>query len=96
MVANEVQKLCQKTKKLAGFSSNYLNEMIQLYSGEILLPVSLLRSQIGSQEFILTTSSFAIPDVISYRLAEELYNYYKKNNVSKIFLLDGVYNYNGQ
>lgn len=93
MIAKEIQKLSQKTKKLAGFFSNYFNEMVQLYSGEILLPITVLQSQIGSKNFILTTSSFAIPDVICYRLAEELYGFYKKQKVSKIILLDGVYNY---
>jgi predicted ATP-grasp superfamily ATP-dependent carboligase len=93
MIAQEIQKLSKKKKQLAGFFSNYFNEMVQLYSGEILLPISLLKSQIGSQEFIVTTSSFAIPDVISYRLAEELYRFYKELNVSKIILIDGVYNH---
>ncbi len=93
MVAQEIQKLSKKKKKLAGFFSNYFNEMVQIHSGEILLPITLLKSQIGSQDFIVTTSSFAIPDVISYRLAEELYGFYKEYNVSKIVLIDGVYNY---
>ncbi|MFX0014613.1 MAG: PAC2 family protein [Promethearchaeota archaeon] len=94
MIANEVQKLSQKTEKLAGFFSNYFNEMVQLLSGEILLPITILQSQINSQNFILTTSSFAIPDIIGYRLAEELYKFYKNQNVSKIYLLDGAYNFN--
>ncbi|MFX0209460.1 MAG: PAC2 family protein [Candidatus Hodarchaeota archaeon] len=93
MVAKEVQKFGRKKKKLAGFFSSYFNEMVQLYSGEILLPITLLLSQIGSQNFIITTGSFAIPDVISYRLAEELYEFYKKHKVSKILLIDGVYNH---
>ncbi len=93
MITKEIQKLNQNTKKLAGFFSSYFNEMVQMYSGEILLPITILQSQIGSKDFILTTSNFAIPDVISYRLAEELYGFYKKQNVSKIYLLDGVYNY---
>ena len=96
MITTEIRKLSQKKKKLAGFFSSYFNEMVQLYSGEILLPITLLQSQIGSKDFILTTSSFAIPDVISYRLAEELYGFYKKCNVSKILLVDGVYNYQRQ
>lgn len=93
MITKEIQKVTQNTKKLAGFFSSYFNEMVQMYSGEILLPITILQSQIGSKDFILTTSNFAIPDVISYRLAEELYGFYKKQNVSKIYLLDGVYNY---
>ncbi|MFX0123774.1 MAG: PAC2 family protein [Candidatus Hodarchaeota archaeon] len=93
MITKEIQKLSQSTKKLAGFFSSYFNEMVQMYSGEILLPISILHSHIGSQDFILTTSNFAIPDVISYRLAEELYKFYQKLKVSKIYLVDGVYNY---
>ncbi|MHA2243501.1 MAG: PAC2 family protein [Candidatus Hodarchaeales archaeon] len=93
IIANEIQKLSQKKKKLAGFFSSYFNEMVQLYSGEIMLPITLLQSQIGLKDFILTTSSFAIPDIISYRLAEELYEFYKKCNISKILLVDGVHNY---
>ncbi len=96
MIAKEVQKFSQKKKKLAGFFSSYFNEMVQLYSDEILLPITLLHSQIGSQDFIITTGSFAIPDVISYQLAEELYDFYKKHKVSKILLIDGVYNYQRQ
>ncbi|MFX1285194.1 MAG: PAC2 family protein [Promethearchaeota archaeon] len=96
MIAKEIQKFGQKKKKLAGFFSSYFNEMIQLYFGEILLPITLTHSQIGSQHFIITTGSFAIPDVISYRLAEELYEFYKENKVSKILLIDGVYNYQRQ
>lgn len=92
MIAQEIQKLSKKKKKLAGFFSNYFNEMVQLHSGEILLPITILKSQIGSQDFIVTTSSFAIPDAISYRLADELYRFYKECNVSKIVLIDGVYN----
>lgn len=93
MITKEMQKLSQKSRKLAGLFSRYFNEMVQMYSGEILLPITILQTQIGSKDFILTTSNFAIPDVISYRLAEELYGFYKKQKVSKILLLDGVYNY---
>jgi predicted ATP-grasp superfamily ATP-dependent carboligase len=93
MLTKEIQKMSQNTKKLAGFFSSYFNEMVQLYSGEILLPITILQSKIGSNNFILTTSNFAIPDVISYRLAEELYRFYNELKVAKIFLLDGVYNY---
>ncbi|UCG03539.1 MAG: PAC2 family protein [Candidatus Heimdallarchaeota archaeon] len=93
MITKEIQKLSQNTRKLAGFFSSYFNEMVQMYSGEILLPITILQTQIGSKDFILTTSNFAIPDVISYRLAEELYRFYKKQRVSKIYLVDGAYNY---
>ncbi len=92
LIARELQKLSKQKIKLAGFFSSYFNEMIQLFSGEILLPITLLQSKIGFQNVIITTSSFAIPDVISYRLAEELYRFYRKNKVSKILLIDGVYN----
>ncbi|MFW9904055.1 MAG: PAC2 family protein [Candidatus Thorarchaeota archaeon] len=93
ILTKEIQKMSQNTKKLAGFFSSYFNEMVQLYSGEILLPITILQSKIGSNNFILTTSNFAIPDVISYKLAEELYRFYQEQMVAKIFLLDGVYNY---
>lgn len=93
MLTKEIQKMSQNTKKLAGFFSSYFNEMVQLNSGEILLPITILQSKIGSNDFILTTSNFAIPDVISYRLADELYRFYQEQKVAKIFLLDGVYNY---
>lgn len=93
MITEEIQKMSQETRKLAGFFSSYFNEMVQIYSGEILLPITILQSKIGSNEFIFTTSNFAIPDVISYRLSEELYRFYKQLKVTKIFLVDGVYNY---
>lgn len=92
LITRELQKFSKQKVKLAGFFSSYFNEMIQLFSGEILLPITVLQSKIGFQNVILTTSSFAIPDIISYRLAEELYRFYKKNKVSKILLIDGVYN----
>ncbi|UCE14341.1 MAG: hypothetical protein JSV04_03985, partial [Candidatus Heimdallarchaeota archaeon] len=85
IVSEEIQRMCSEKKKLAGFFSSYINEMVQLLSEEILLPITLLQSKIGSKEFILTTSNFAIPDVISYQLSEELYTFYKRNNVSKIY-----------
>lgn len=93
IVAEEIQRMSSEKKKLAGFFSSYINEMVQLLSEEILLPITLLQSKIGSKEFILTTSNFAIPDVISYQLSEELYAFYRRHNVSKIYLLDGVHNY---
>lgn len=93
MITKEIQRMSQKTRKLAGFFSSYFNEMVQIYSGEILLPITILQSKIGSNEYIFTTSNFAIPDVISYRLSEELYRFYQQLKVAKIFLLDGVYNY---
>ena len=93
MAAGVASTLALSCKKLAGFFSSYFNEMVQLNSGEILLPITILQSKIGSNDFILTTSNFAIPDVISYRLAEELYRFYQEQKVAKIYLLDGVYNY---
>jgi predicted ATP-grasp superfamily ATP-dependent carboligase len=96
LVAEEIKKLSHKNEKLAGFFSSYFSEMIQLSSDEILLPITLLKLNIESQSFILTTSSFAIPDVVGYRLAEELFKFYKELNVSKIILIDGVYNSNRQ
>ncbi len=92
LVSEEILKFGHKNEKLAGFFSSYFSEMIQLTSEEILLPITLLQSNIGSQTFILASSSFAIPDVIGYRIAEELFEFYRKNNVSKIILIDGVYN----
>ncbi|MHA1976124.1 MAG: PAC2 family protein [Candidatus Hodarchaeales archaeon] len=92
-VTKELQALSQKSVKLAGVFSSYFNEMIQFIGEEILLPVSLVQVQIGSNQFILTTSSYAIPDVISYQLAEELWAYYLKLKPSKIIIIDGVHNY---
>ncbi|MFX0084799.1 MAG: PAC2 family protein [Candidatus Hodarchaeota archaeon] len=96
LVAEEIKKLSHKNEKLAGFFSSYFSEMIQLAFNEILLPITILKLNIGSQSIILTTSSFAIPDVVGYRLAEELFKFYKELNVSKIILIDGVYNNNRQ
>ncbi|MFX1516555.1 MAG: PAC2 family protein [Promethearchaeota archaeon] len=93
MITKEIQRMSQDTRKLAGFFSSYFNEMVQMDSGEILLPITILQSKIGSNDVILTTSNFAIPDVISYRLSEELYRFYQQLKVTKIFLLDGVYNH---
>ena len=92
LISEEIQKISPKSKKLAGFFSSYFSEMIQLSFKEILLPISILKLKIGSKTFILTTSSFAIPDIVGYSLAEELLSFYKKNRVSKIILVDGVYN----
>ncbi len=92
-ITKELQQLSEKSIKLAGVFSSYFNEMIQFIAGDILLPVSLVQVQIGSNRFILTTSSFAIPDVISYQLSEELWKYYKKLNPSKVIIIDGVHNY---
>ncbi|MHA2223733.1 MAG: PAC2 family protein [Candidatus Hodarchaeales archaeon] len=95
LITQEINKVTFQQKKLGGFFSSYFNEMIQLVSGEIRLPITLIQSQLGDShlDFILTTSNFAIPDIICYRLAEELYEFYKENKVSKIILIDGAYNY---
>ncbi len=92
-VTKELQILSQKSIKLAGVFSSYFNEMIQLIDEDILLPISLVQVKIGSNRFILTTSSFAIPDVISYQLAEELWSFYLRLNPSKIIIIDGVHNF---
>jgi predicted ATP-grasp superfamily ATP-dependent carboligase len=92
MIAKEIQKISQTKKKIAGIFSSYFSEMIQIISGEILLPITIFQIQIGSKFFILTTSNIAIPDIIGYQLAEELYAFYKKQKISKILLIDGVYN----
>ena len=92
-ITKELQRLSKKSIKLAGVFSSYFNEMVQFMAEDILLPVSLVQVEIGSNQFILTTSSFAIPDVISYQLAEELWSYYLKLKPSKIIIIDGVHNY---
>ncbi len=92
-ITKELQALSHENLKLAGVFSSYFNEMVQLIAEDILLPISLVQVQIGSNRFILTTSSFAIPDVISYQLAEELWSFYLKLNPSKIIIVDGVHNY---
>ena len=92
-ITKELHTLSKKSIKLAGVFSSYFNEMIQFIAEDIILPVSLVHVQIGSNQFILTTSSFAIPDVISYQLAEELWSYYLKLKPSKIIIIDGVHNY---
>ncbi|PWI49662.1 hypothetical protein CEE45_00605 [Candidatus Heimdallarchaeota archaeon B3_Heim] len=92
-VTKELQTLSQKSLKLAGAFSSYFNEMIQLIDEDILLPISLVQVKIGSNRFILTTSSFAIPDVISYQLADELWSFYLKLNPSRIIIIDGVHNF---
>ncbi len=92
-ITKELQALSQKNLKLAGVFSSYFNEMVQLISEDILLPISLVQVQIGSHRFILTTSSFAIPDVISYQLSEELWSFYLNLKPSKIIIIDGVHNF---
>lgn len=96
LVAHEIKNLCSHNRKIAGFFSSYLSEMIQLSSNDILLPITLLEVQIGNQPFILTTCSFIIPDIIGYTLADELYEFYKKLKVSKILLIDGVHTFSRQ
>ena len=91
LIANEIQKINVHKTKLAGLFSNYLNEMIQLSSNEILLPITLLHFKIEDQDYILVSTSFPIPDIIGYQLSEELYKFYKKINSSKIILIDGVH-----
>lgn len=91
IVTKELQKISVNTKKIAGVFSNYFNEMVQISSGEILLPISLLYTSLKNQSYIFTSTNFAIPDIISYQLAENLYQLYQDLNVSKIILIDGVF-----
>ena len=92
-VAKKLLSAGKNQEKLAGVFSSYLAEMIQLQAGSILLPISLVKMRIGTKNFILTTSSFPIPDVVSYQLAEELLLFYNNLNPSKIILIDGVHSY---
>ncbi|MHA2238917.1 MAG: PAC2 family protein [Candidatus Hodarchaeales archaeon] len=92
-VAKKLLSAGKNHEKLAGVFSSYLTEMIQLQAGSILLPISIVKTRIGTKNFIITTSSFPIPDVVSYQLAEELLRFYNKLNPSKIILIDGVHSY---
>jgi len=93
-VAKKLLSTGTNQKKLAGVFSSYLTEMVQLKAGSILLPISLVKVRIGSTNFIITTTSFPIPDVVSYQLAEELMLFYNRIKPSKIILIDGVHSYN--
>ncbi len=93
LITKEIQKLSTKSKKIGGFFSTYFSEMVQLISDEILLPVTLQQIQLGNQTFILTTCSSTIPDVIGYRLAQLLYEFYNHLKISKIVLIDGVHSF---
>lgn len=93
-VARKLLSAGTNQKKIAGVFSSYLTEMIQLQAESILLPISIMKVRIGTTNFIITTSSFPIPDVVSYQLAEELLLFYNKLNPSKIILIDGVYTHN--
>jgi len=92
-ITNELHSVAKEKQKIAGIFSSYFNEMIQIQSENILLPVSLIKTKIGNQSFILTTSSFAIPDVISFKLSEELLSFYETLSPSKIVIIDGVHSY---
>lgn len=92
-VARKLLSAGKNQEKLAGFFSSYLTEMIQLQAGSILLPISILKLRIGATNFIITTTNFPIPDVVSYQLAEELLLFYMKLKPSKIILIDGVHSY---
>ena len=92
LVTEEIQHTAVRRNKLGGIFTSYMTEMVQLSSNEILLPVTILHLEIGNKPCIFTTTNFAIPDAIGYRLAEELYHFYQKHEVSKILLIDGVYN----
>lgn len=92
LVTVEIQRAAVHMNKLAGIFTSYMTEMIQLSSDEIHLPVTILQLEIGDQPYIFTTTNFAIPDAIGYRIAEELYHFYLKHEVTKILLVDGVYN----
>jgi predicted ATP-grasp superfamily ATP-dependent carboligase len=91
IIAREIQRIGKEKKKIAGIFSNYFSEMIQMSFDEILMPVTVFQMIIGNVPYIISTSNFMIPDVIGYQLSEELYNFYKKSNVSKILLIDGAY-----
>ncbi len=93
-VARKLISTGKNHKKLAGAFSSYLTEMVQLRAGSILLPISLVKVRIGKNNFIITTTSFPIPDIVSYQLAEELMLFYERLNPSKIILIDGVHSYN--
>jgi predicted ATP-grasp superfamily ATP-dependent carboligase len=93
-VARKLLSTGENHKKLAGFFSSYLTEMVQVQAGSILLPISLVKVRIGKIDFIITTTSFPIPDVVSYQLAEELLLFYDRIKPSKIILIDGVHSYN--
>ncbi|MCK4848656.1 MAG: PAC2 family protein [Candidatus Heimdallarchaeota archaeon] len=93
-VAKKLLSTAKDHKKLAGIFSIYFTEMVQLRAGSILLPISLVKVRIGTTNFIITTTSFPIPDVVSYQLAEELLLFYNKLKPSKIILIDGVHSYN--
>ena len=93
-VAKKLLSTGTNQKKLAGVFSSYLTEMVQLKAGSILLPITLVKMRIGSTNFIITTTSFPIPDVVSYQLAEELMAFYNRIKPSKIILIDGVHSYN--
>ncbi|MHA2174495.1 MAG: PAC2 family protein [Candidatus Hodarchaeales archaeon] len=92
-VTKKIASSGQEHQKIAGIFSRYFNEMIHFQSKNILLPVSLVKTKIGNQDYILTTSSFAIPDVISYQLSEELLTFYETLSPSKIVIIDGVHSY---
>jgi predicted ATP-grasp superfamily ATP-dependent carboligase len=92
-VAKKLLSAGKNQEKLAGVFSSYLTEMIQLQAGSILLPISIMKVRIGITNFIITTTSFPIPDVVSYQLAEELLQFYNQLNPSKIILIDGVHSY---
>ena len=42
-VTRELHSLSKENQKIAGFFSSYFNEMIQIHSENILLPVSLMK-----------------------------------------------------
>lgn len=92
-ITKELYSLANENQKIAGIFSSYFNEMIQIQSENILLPISLISTKIGNQSYILTTSSFAIPDVISFQLSEELLTFYETLSPSQIIIIDGVHNY---
>jgi predicted ATP-grasp superfamily ATP-dependent carboligase len=92
-ISKELHSISYNTSKLAGFFSTYFNEMIQFNLNDILLPVSIVKVEISGKTYILTSSNFPIPDIISYQLSEELWSFYSKLNPSKIVIIDGVHNY---
>jgi predicted ATP-grasp superfamily ATP-dependent carboligase len=93
IVSKEIHSVTRKSSKIAGIFSTYFNEMIQLSSKDILLPISIIQAEIGSNTFIISSSNFPIPDIVSYQLAEELLSFYDRFNPSKILIVDGAHSY---
>ncbi|MFW9778765.1 MAG: PAC2 family protein [Candidatus Heimdallarchaeota archaeon] len=94
LVAHEIRRTTSQMNKLAGFFTNHMTEMVQLSSNDILLPITIQYLEIRDRPYFLATTNFAIPDAIGYQIAEELFRFYQQHKVTKILLVDGVYNSN--